>query len=210
MHHSIGAEGLDGAAAYKLISGTVIPRPIAWTATTNEGGSINLAPFSSYIFLAYDPPKIGVSIGPGTVRLKDTLRNIERTGEFTVNSVGTDQLQAMSDTSRPYPVGESEAHDLGVTLAPSERIAVPRIAASDVSLECVLDRVVPMEDRDAHRLVIGRVVTFQIAPHVLQGDRIDPDKYRPVGRIGGPLYFIPGEIRRIQPTPDPRLVKKSD
>lgn len=207
-HISIDAEGLDNGAAYKLISGAVIPRPIAWVASSNNDASINLAPFSSYVFLTYDPPKVGISIGPGTVRLKDTLRNIERTGHFTVNSVSVDQLGPMVETSRVYPSGQSEASDLGIALKPSERIETPRIADSEVSLECVLDSVVPMEDRDAHRLVIGRVVTFHIATRVFDHDRIDPALYRPVGRIGGPLYFIPGEIRRVQATPDPRFTNK--
>lgn len=207
-HISIAAEGLGNTEAYKLISGAVIPRPIAWVASTNEDGGVNLAPFSSFIFLTYDPPKIGISIGPGTVRLKDTLRNIERTGNFTVNSVSVEQVGPMAETSRVYPLGESEAAHLNIALAPSARIEAPRIADSDVSLECVLERVVLMEDRDAHRLVIGRVVNFQISPRVFQGDRIDPAMYRPVGRIGGPLYFIPGEIRRVQATPDSRLTEK--
>ena len=208
-HHSIAVAGLDGEASYKLISGTVIPRPIAWVASRDEDGGVNLAPFSSFIFLTYDPPKIGISIGPSMVHRKDTLRNIERTGNFTVNSVSVDQLQQMADTSRAYPAGESEAGDLGIALASSDLVDAPRIADSEVTMECVLDRIVPMEDRDAHHLVIGRVVNFQIALHVFQGDRIDPELYRPVGRIGGPLYFIPGEIRRVPPTPDLRLAKKS-
>jgi len=208
QHIAIATEGLDGTAAYKLISGAVIPRPIAWVASLNDDQTVNLAPFSSYIFLTYDPPKVAISVGPSTVRFKDTLRNIERRGAFTVNSVAPDQLQVMAETSRPYPAGLSEADDLGIALSPSLNIAVPRIAASEIGLECVLERTIPLEDRDQHRLVIGRVVTFQIAPHVFQGDRIDPGAYRPVGRIGGPLYFMPGEIRHIRPTPDARLMPR--
>jgi flavin reductase (DIM6/NTAB) family NADH-FMN oxidoreductase RutF len=67
-------------------------------------------------------------------------------------------------------------------------------------MECVLDRVVPLEDRDAHRFVIGRVVTFQVEARMLRGDRIDAYAYRPVGRIGGPLYAMPGEIRHASPS----------
>ena len=203
---AIDATSLDSAAAYKLISGSVTPRPIAWTSTLNDDLSVNLAPFSSYIFLTYMPPKVGISIGPGTERLKDTLRNIDRAGEFVVNSVSASQLQAMAETSRTYPPGLSEAADQRVVLAPSLRVAPPRVAESAVAMECVVDGVVPLEDADAHRLVIGRVVVFQVRDDVLQGDRIDPYAYRPVGRIGGRLYVIPGEIRRIDPTPDERMI----
>jgi flavin reductase (DIM6/NTAB) family NADH-FMN oxidoreductase RutF len=202
---AINTQGLDGTAAYKLISGAVVPRPIAWVASLNDDKTVNLAPFSSYIFLTHDPPKIGISIGPGTVRFKDTLRNIERNRTFTVNSVSAEQLKAMVETSRLYPPGDSEADDLGIALTPSLNIAAPRIAASEVSLECDVERIEPLNDRDAHHLVIARVVTFQIAPDVFQGDRLDPQAYRPVGRIGGPLYAMPGDIRHVQATPDPRL-----
>lgn len=202
---AITAKDLGGAAAYKLISGTVVPRPIAWVASLNDDNSVNLAPFSSYVFLTYDPPKIGISIGPGTTFLKDTLRNIERRRTFTVNSVSADQLKIMVETSRVYPAGHSEADDLGVALTPSRNIAAPCIAASDVSLECEVERIEPLNDRDAHHLVIARVVAFQIAPDVFKLDRIDPYAYRPVGRIGGPLYAMPGDIQHVQATPDPRL-----
>lgn len=202
---AIGAEGLDGTAAYKLISAAVVPRPIAWVASLNDDNTVNLAPFSSYVFLTYDPPKIGISIGPGTIRLKDTLRNIERNRTFTVNSVSAQQLKAMVETSRVYPAGHSEADDLGIALVPSLNIAAPRIAASEISLECEVERIEPLNDRDAHHLVIGRVVTFQIAPEIFNVDRIDPHAYRPIGRIGGPLYAMPGDIQHVQATPDPRF-----
>lgn len=199
------AAALDGTAAYKLVSGAVIPRPIAWVSSLNEDGSVNLAPFSSYIFLTYDPPKIGISIGPGVERLKDTLRNIIRTRNFVVNSVSPEQLSPMVETSRRYPAETSEAADLGIPLSPSHAVATPRVAGSDVALECVLDRVIELGDRDAHRLVIGRVATFQIAGRVLRDGRIDPSLYRPIGRIGGPHYVMPGELRRAQPTQDDRF-----
>ena len=200
---AIEADGLESAAAYKLISGSVTPRPIAWVSSLNEDASVNLAPFSSYVFLTYDPPKIGISNGPSTAFVKDTLRNIERNGHFVVNSVSPDQLQSMVESSRRYPAGMSEAADLAVALTPSLRIDTPRITDSEIALECVVDQVVEMGDRDAHRLVIGRVVTFQVDERVLQRDRIHA--FAPVGRIGGPLYVMPGEIRQVRTTPDDRL-----
>jgi flavin reductase (DIM6/NTAB) family NADH-FMN oxidoreductase RutF len=200
---AIDARPLDGSAAYRLISGIVTPRPIAWVSSLNASGAVNLAPFSSYIFLTYDPPKIGLSIGPGSTVLKDTLHNIEGRREFVVNSVSPDQLEAMVETSLGFPPGRSEAEALGIAMAPSLQVTTPRVRDSEVAMECVLDRVVPLEDRDAHRLVIGRVITFQVDAVVLGGDRIDPHAFRPVGRIGGRLYAMPGEIRLAAPTRDP-------
>jgi len=197
---AIDARALDGAAAYKLISGAVTPRPIAWVSSLNDDGSVNLAPFSSFVFLTYDPPKIGISIGPGVARLKHTLRNIEARREFVVNSVSEPQLQAMAETSGHYPLGVSKAIAANIALAPAPHVAVPRVRESDIALECLLERVVPLEDRDAHRFVIGRVIAFVVKEAVLRGDRIDPHVYRPVGRIGGPLYAMPGEIRHASPS----------
>jgi flavin reductase (DIM6/NTAB) family NADH-FMN oxidoreductase RutF len=202
---AIDAGALDGSAAYKLVTGTVTPRPIAWISTVGEGGGVNLAPFSSYVFLAYDPPLVGVSIGPGTERLKDTLRNMLASRQFVVNSVSPAQLRPMVETSRRYPPHIGEAADLGIAMAPSRSVAPPRVAASEIALECVVERVVDLGDRDAHRFVIGRIVTFQVHSAVLKGDRIDPTAFRPVGRIGGPLYAMPGALQEEMPTQDDRF-----
>ena len=191
------AEGLTSAQSYKLISGAVVPRPIAWVSSLNAEGKINLAPFSSFTFLTYDPPMVALSIGPGTEELKDTLVNVQARGELVINAVGVDMLRPMADSSRRYRPAVSEAEDLGIAMAPSRKLATPRIAAAPLALECRVERIIDMNDRDAHRLVIARVVVFQVAEAVWAGNRIDPFKYSPVGRIGGPLYVVPGEILRM-------------
>jgi flavin reductase (DIM6/NTAB) family NADH-FMN oxidoreductase RutF len=166
---------------------------------------INLAPFSSYIFLAYDPPLIGISVGPGTSELKDTLKHIRAKGEFVVNAVTAELVQAVAESSRRYPPDIGEAQDLGIDLAPCRRVAVPRVSASPLSLECVLHRMIDLEDANAHRLVIGRVIVFHLAEEIWKGDRIDPLAFRPVGRIGGPLYVRSGKIIRGKPTEEDRF-----
>jgi flavin reductase (DIM6/NTAB) family NADH-FMN oxidoreductase RutF len=200
----------DGAAltpqqCYKLLAGAVVPRPIAWVSTLGADGLVNLAPFSSYIFLAYDPPLVGISVGPGTSTLKDTLAHARARGEFVVNAVTAELVCLVAESSRRYPPAISEAHDLGVELAPCRQVAAPRVAASPLCLECVVHRIVDLEDADAHRLLIGRVVVFHIAEEIWMGDRIDPVAFAPVGRIGGPLYLRPGEIIRAEPTLDVRF-----
>jgi flavin reductase (DIM6/NTAB) family NADH-FMN oxidoreductase RutF len=199
---AVEAENLSSAQSYKLISGAVVPRPIAWVSSLNAEGKVNLAPFSSFTFLTYDPPMIAVSIGPGTEELKDTLANVQARGEFVVNAVDVDMVRSMADSSRRYPPALSEAEDLGIALAPSCKVAAPRVAAAPLALECRAERIIDMNDRDAHRLVIGRVVVFQVAEAIWTGDRIDPFKYAPVGRIGGPLYVVPGEILRVEVSKD--------
>jgi len=193
--------------SYRLLAGGVIPRPIAWVTTLGPGGVVNLAPFSSYVFLAYDPPLIGISIGPGTSKLKDTLENLRETGEFVVNAVTPELVQAVAESSRRYPLETGEAEDLGIALMPCRQVGAPRVAASPLGLECVLHRIVNLEDADVHRFVIGRVVVFHIAEEIWAGDRIDPSAFRPVGRIGGPLYVRFGEIIRGEPTKEDRFAR---
>ena len=130
---------------YKLMTGTVTPRPIAWISTLNASGSVNLAPFSCYTFVAYDPPLVAVAIG-GKRRFKDTLNNARRVGEFTVNAVTADLARPMVETSRKYPAEMSEADDLQIALEPGKLVSTPRVAAASISLECVVHRVVEIGD----------------------------------------------------------------
>src|ERR1700730_17717334 len=97
--------GLGPREVYRLLAAAVTPRPIAWVTSVGQGGAVNLAPFSSYTFLAYDPPLVGISVGPGTAALKDTLANARRNGEFVVNSVTPELVRPMAESSRRYPTG---------------------------------------------------------------------------------------------------------
>jgi flavin reductase (DIM6/NTAB) family NADH-FMN oxidoreductase RutF len=191
--------------AYRLLAAAVTPRPIAWVTSVGQGGVVNLAPFSSYTFLAYDPPLVGISVGPGTSLLKDTLAHVRTNREFVVNAVTPDLVQLVADSSRRYPAEISEAQDLGIELAPCRLVAPPRVAAAPISLECVVDRIVDLEDKDEHRLVVGHVLMFHITEDIWAGDRIDPLAFRPIGRIGGKLYVRAGEIIRGEPTKDERF-----
>jgi flavin reductase (DIM6/NTAB) family NADH-FMN oxidoreductase RutF len=201
----LDAATLTPQQSYRLLAGAVTPRPIAWVSTLGPGGVVNLAPFSSYTFLAYEPPLIAISVGPGTAVLKDTLANLRANGEFVVNAVTAELVRPVAESSRRYPTGESEAEDLAIALSPCRHVAVPRVAASPIGLECLVHRIIDLNDADAHRLVIGRVVAFHIAEEIWAGDRIDPVAFAPVGRIGGPLYVRPGEIVRAEPTKDERF-----
>ena len=185
---------LEPGQAYKLISAAVTPRPIAWVSTRNRRGAINLAPYSSFTFISYAPPKVLISVGPGTDVLKDTLANVSKRGEFAVSSVTPEFLKAMVSSSHAYGCHESEAETLGIAMQDARLIGTPYVAGAAVAMECRLDRIIDVEDRDAHRLVIGTVVCFHVQPQLWQGDRIDPNYYRPLGRIGGPHYVTSGEL----------------
>jgi flavin reductase (DIM6/NTAB) family NADH-FMN oxidoreductase RutF len=191
---AIRTESLEDRQAYKLISAVVTPRPIAWVSTRNNAGAINLAPYSSFTFISSAPPKVLVSVGPGLDALKDTLSNVSERGEFCVSSVTLEFLQAMVASSSTYGSHESEAEALGIAMRQASLIGTPFVEGAAVAMECRLDRIIEVQDREAHRLVIGTVVCFHVQPQIWQGDHIDPNGYRPVGRIGGPHYVKSGEL----------------
>lgn len=195
---SIPTKGVDEDQSYRLISAAVTPRPIAWTATLGAGNIVNIAPFSSFTFISYSPPKVLISIGPGTIRLKDTLANVIQRREFTISSVTPEFVQTMADSSQPFSPNVSEAAELGIEMARSSEVETPFVAGAQVAMECRLERIVDVGDDHAHRLIIGNVVRFHVVDALWQTDRIDPVAYASLGRIGGPLYVTRGEILKAQ------------
>jgi len=200
----LDAADLAEDATYRLLNGVVTPRAIAWVSTLNETGGVNLAPFSCFMYISPKPPLIAISIG-GRHGIKDTIANARRVGEFTINSVHEALARPMVDSSRRYQSGISEAEDLGIELAAGYKVSVPRVAGALVSMECVVHQVVKVDDTHNHSLLIGRVVCFRVAEEVWGGDGLDMEKFRAFGRLGGRLYMRPGEIERIDPTPDERF-----
>jgi flavin reductase (DIM6/NTAB) family NADH-FMN oxidoreductase RutF len=200
----LDAAGLSSQETYRLLTCTVTPRPIAWVSTLNAAGDVNLAPFSCYTYISPDPPLVVIAVG-GRAARKDTLNNVQRTGEFTINTVDRTLSRPMVESSRRYPADLSEAADLGIAMAPGCKVKVPRVAASLVSLECVMHRVLEVGDAHHHSLLLGRVVCFRLADQIWTGEGIDMTAFQALGRLGGVLYSRPGEIERIEPTPDERF-----
>src|SRR5690606_18806463 len=134
---------LSSSQAYKLLTGVVVPRPIAWISTRGSDGVVNVAPFSSYNYVADTPPMLAVNIGlheDGC--LKDTARNIRETGEFVVNVTTRAALDVMNASSARYAPDASEADNLGIELLPSKVVGPPRVASSPVQMECRLSQIV--------------------------------------------------------------------
>ena len=191
---TFASEALDSAQNYKLITAIVTPRPIAWVASLNDEGACNLAPFSSFTFISYDPPKVLISIGPGGAQRKDTTRNIVTRGEFTVSAVTPELLRPMVNSSYAFDRDQSEAEVLGLALTPATQIATPYVATSPAALECKLDRVIEVGDNDQHDMIIGTVTAFHVDSKVWAKDRIDPKLYQILGRLGGAVYVERGRL----------------
>ena len=177
---------LEPQSVYKLLIGSVVPRPIAWTSTLSPEGVPNLAPYSFFTVASRNPPTLCVSVGErpsGEPFPKDTLRNIRETGEFVVNIVSLPLANAMHESSKDHPPGADEFEEAGLTAAPCEVVGVPRVGEARVSMECVLDRVVSI---GTDSLVLGRMVRFHIRDNLYAGTgRIDVAGLDPLGRLAG-------------------------
>jgi flavin reductase (DIM6/NTAB) family NADH-FMN oxidoreductase RutF len=192
---------------YFLMISAIVPRPIAFVSTRSAAGVTNLAPFSYFNGVTSKPPLVSISIGQrrweGKLVKKDTLRNIEETGEFVVNAATEPLLERLNQTSAEYPPNVSEIEAAGLTPLPSDIVAPPRIKESPIHLECRLERIIWLGDEPQNGLVIGEVVRFHIDEAVWDPENrtIDPERLKPVSRLGGTLYGALGGITSL-PRPD--------
>ena len=186
---------------YKLMIGAVVPRPIAFVSSVDAGGIFNLAPFSYFTICGSNPPFAvfsPVHRGPDHPP-KDTLRNVRETGGFVVNIVAEDFLAQMNLTAAEYPPEMDEFALSGLTPVASERVKAPRVRESPVQMECVLKDIITLSDKPGGgSLVIGEIVLIHIERSVLADParsvfKIDPDKLKAIGRMGGPTYTRTGD-----------------
>lgn len=181
----------DPRDVYKLMIGSILPRPIAFVSSLSASGIRNLAPFSFFTAISANPPVICFApmVRPSDGSKKDTLRNVQETREFVVNIVSEDFARQMNLCSAEFPPEVDEFEQSGLTPAPSEVVRPPRVAESKVQYECRLVQVVEVSSKPlGGSLVLGEAVRIHIADEVLDGFRIDPDKLRAIGRMGGPTY----------------------
>ncbi len=171
--------------------GVIVPRPIAFVSTSSADGVANLAPFSFFTAVSANPPVICFSpmVRASDGAEKDTLRNIRATGEFVVNIVSEGIVVQMNLCAPEYPPQVDEFAKSGLTPAPSDFVAPPRVAESPVNMECKLVQIVEVSAKPlGGSLVLGEVLRFHIADALFDNFKIDPDLLRPVGRMGGPTY----------------------
>jgi flavin reductase (DIM6/NTAB) family NADH-FMN oxidoreductase RutF len=193
MMRSFAANELSAAAAYALLVGIVVPRPVAWISTVDTKGTVNAAPFSCYTFVCNRPPMLAVNIGRRGEMLKDTAANIAANGQFVVNVATEETLASMHASSAEYAPSESEPKALGLDTLPSTHVAPPRLACSPVAMECRLERLLELGEQKSG-LLIGEVLAFHVAEALLAGDRVAVDRFHPIARLGGPHYATLGRI----------------
>jgi 2-nitrobenzoate nitroreductase len=196
-------EGLSRAEKFRLVTGSVMPRPIALVTTSNADGSCNAAPFSAFNYMCDDPPLLAIGVdsyGEESGRegeTKDTLRNMLERNEFVVNMVDTDLVDRAVACATDYPAGLSETELLGLELAGSHLVAVARLAAAPISWECQFRSKLDVSPLRA--IVIGEILAmhFKEALFDAYSVRVNVDQYFPVGRLGGPNYAMTSDRIRI-------------
>jgi flavin reductase (DIM6/NTAB) family NADH-FMN oxidoreductase RutF len=183
--------------AYNWMIDAITPRPIAWVSTISAEGQTNLAPFSFFQGVCSKPPMVmfcGAIDRHG--RQKDSVVNVRQVPEFVVNIVPFVLAEPMNLCATPLPHGESEFEKFSIASAPSLKVRPPRVAASPVAFECVLDRIIDLgEGPSGSNVVFGRIVSAHIDDAVLgPNGTIDPRKLDTIGRMGGDFYARTTEL----------------
>ena len=177
---------------YKILIGSILPRPIAVVGTTNDDGSFNLAPFSFFTGVSASPFIIAFCplVRSKDASKKDTVLNIERTKEFTINFCTEDNYEKVNLCSTELAYGSSEFELAGLTALKSEIISAPRMKESPIQFECKLRDILCYGDKPgAGSLITGEVIRVHIDESIYRDGKIITDLFKPVGRGAGNDWF---------------------
>ncbi|MBY4629558.1 flavin reductase family protein [Rhizobium croatiense] len=186
MAVSFDFKELSERERYKLMIGTIIPRPIALVTTVDEHGRINAAPFSFFNCLSADPPILAIGVeNNADMSFKDTGHNIRMTEVFTVNIVSFAIAEAMHVCGAKYPRGVDELKEADLTALPGEKVASPYIAEAPAAFEC--RRHVTLELGRSRQIIMGEIVYAHYRDGVVDPERlhVDPAAIDAIARLGG-------------------------
>jgi len=205
----------DHGLKYDPYKSIVVPRPIGWISTVNAAGRVNLAPFSQFNNLGYDPPYVmfAASNFPLSTRPKDSVANVIETGAFVVNMATYELREAVNITSSAVEPEIDEAALAGLAMIPSKIVAPPRVAASPVHLECTYYTMLALPGRNlehSHYVVVGRVVGVHIRDDAFTAEgKIDILKLRPLARLGYHDYTSVDSLFTMTPSGPRAKLRKS-
>jgi flavin reductase (DIM6/NTAB) family NADH-FMN oxidoreductase RutF len=191
----------DPSVLYKLLTGTIIPRPIGWISTIDSNGINNLAPFSYFNMVSSDPPCVMFSTRRDSNTNKDTLNNVLQNGQFVVNLVTLDVVEQMNATAEAVPADVDEFKLTNLTPIDSVSIQPKRVKESPIHLECEMIHHFFMDNNEGGGacIVIGKIKTIHIDDSILmENNRINLDVYKPVARLAGSNYSTLGELFTIK------------
>jgi flavin reductase (DIM6/NTAB) family NADH-FMN oxidoreductase RutF len=181
---------------YKLLIGSILPRPIALVTTLSDEGVLNAAPFSFFNIVSANPPMVAVSVQRKDGELKDTAKHAMNRGQFVVHIADESYIATINETAAPVASEVSEVELAGLTPIASSTIDVPGVQEARIRMECVLENAIPLGGQSgepACELLIGRVTAFHVAEELYHEGRIDASKLRPVGRMAGNDYAKLGD-----------------
>ncbi len=184
---------------YKLMIGSIIPRPIAFVTTQSDDGVLNGAPFSYFNIVSSNPPMISITVQRPKGRMKDTANNINNNHEFVVHIVDDENVAKINETSASLPADESEIELAKLTAIQSTHVSVPGIKESKIRMECKLVQAIPLGGKaePSCDLFIGEILQFHIDKEIYKDGRIDPRALNAVSRLAGTDYATIGDIFSI-------------
>jgi flavin reductase (DIM6/NTAB) family NADH-FMN oxidoreductase RutF len=195
MRIDFAPESLGAGAFYRLLTAVVVPRPIAWVSTlAADGTTANLAPHSFFTVACTDPPIVQFT----SVGRKDSLRNVEDTGEFVVNLAPEPLFEQINASAVDFPAEEDEFDAVGIAREPSLRVKPPRVAASPVALECRLHSTLGIGNST---LVLGQVVHAAVHEDAVVDGHPDIRRLRPLARLGRDEWSTIGDVRELARIP---------
>ena len=182
---------LDYDTTQMFLFAAISPRPICLVSTVSENGVFNVAPLSSYGRLSTKPTILYIAVGVNrkTSQRKDTIKNIEYTGDFVINAVNEPLAEPMIQASTAYPSYVDEFKEAGLTPVRSDLVRAPRVAESPISMECKLMQVLKFgEFPDSVDVVLCEALRVHVHSDIWVNGKIQISKYNPIGRIGDDLY----------------------
>jgi flavin reductase (DIM6/NTAB) family NADH-FMN oxidoreductase RutF len=208
----INADALPQQSMYKILTGSVLPRPIGWISSIDLNGRPNLAPFSFFNVVCSNPPTVLFCplIRGIDGNKKDTLNNVRATKEFVVNIVTEPLLEAMNASSVEAPAGFNEFEFAGLTVMNSVTVKPPRVAESPIHFECSVREIIDINDAPGGgSIVIGTILHIHVKDSVMIGqDKINLKLLQPIGRLAGGAYSRVNDIIELE-RPKHKLGEKS-
>lgn len=196
----INPNQLSDIQNYKLLSGSVIPRPIAFVTSEDEKGNLNGAPFSFFNVVNNKPPMIAIAAQRSNGKRKDTAINIEKTKEFVVHITDEFNIEDINETATPLKYEDNELERTSLTLISSSIIQTPAVKEANIRFECKLDQMIQLGTKnDGADLIIGEVVMYHINEDVyFEDSKIDFNQLKPVARLAGNNYSKLGDTFTIK------------
>lgn len=196
---SIKPRDIEERDNYKLLIGSIIPRPIAVVSSLSKEGVVNLAPFSYFNVVTSNPPIVSLAIQRKSGVMKDTARNITEQKEAVIHIADKEHLEDINQTAANCLANESELTRTHFTLGESELVRVPLVNELKIKMEVELYQHIPIEDDTGVTadLLLLKVINYHIDDDIYEEGKINADKLQPMSRLAGPNYAELGEVTSL-------------